>query len=195
MKKVGFLFVIFILILIPLAGCIRPLEVSPQSRVIENVMIKVEIIKDVKWYNLAQDIMVLNLEVVNNSNSEIMIYPLSKSFIIDATGRQYFPVREFYYQPKIEPSLSFEFSFKTNEPPSFSISFRSNTQSEKEILELLKAYELMKFRDGKVFPGARVSGILIFYIPKCKFPARLIIPEVLWELSLQKYDFEFILTR
>jgi len=169
---------LYLILLLYVGGCIRPIQVFPQSTTINGVTINVEIIRDFKWYSLSQDIMVLNLEVINNSNEGIWIYPLGKSVIISANGRQYMPIREF----------------KSNEPPSFSLLLSSNDE-EKKINELIKTYELLKFKDGKVFPGARVSGILAFYTPYVKYPLRFIIPEVFWENSLQKYDFEFIIGR
>lgn len=191
MKRIIFLFIFIFFI----AGCVKPLEVFPQTQIIENLVINVEIVRDIKWYNLSQDVLVLNLEVSNNSNEGVWIYPLSRSVIIDARGRQYSPIREIYYQPTSEPKLSFEFTFRSNEPPSFSVVFRSDDKKEKEVLELVKTYELVKFKDGKIFPGARVSGILLFYIPNSLFPAKFIIPEVYWENSLKRHNIEFILTR
>lgn len=185
---------LYLILLLYVGGCIRPIHVFPQSMTINGVTVNVEIIRDFKWYSLSQDIMVLNLEVINNSDEGIWIYPLGKSVIISANGRQYVPIREFYYQSTGAPKVSFEVSFKSNEPPSFSISLSSNNK-EKEINELIKTYELLKFKDGKVFPGARVSGILAFYTPYVRYPLRFIIPEVFWENSLQKYDFEFIIGR
>lgn len=191
MKKVIFLFIFIFFI----AGCVKPLEVLPQTQILENLVFKVEIVRDIKWYSLSQDVLVLNLEVTNNSNEGVWIYPLSKSVIIDARGRQYSPIREIYYQPISEPKLSFEFTFRSNEPPSFSVVFKTDDKKEKEILELIKVYELAKFKDGKIFPGARVSGILLFYIPNSLFPAKFIIPEIYWENSFKRHNIEFILTR
>jgi len=194
-KKRLVFFYFSLLLIVFIGGCIKPLQVFPQSITKDDVTINVEIIRDFKWYSLAKDIIVLNLEVINNSNEGVWIYPLSKSVLIDYTGRQYVPIREFYYQRSSAPKVSFEFSFRSNEPPSFSISLSSDSSTEKEIMELIRTYELLKFKDGKVFPGARVSGILAFYAPYYRYPLRFIIPEVFWENSFRKYDFEFIIGR
>lgn len=191
MKKIIFLFIFIFFV----AGCVKPLEVSPQTQVIDNLVFNLEIVRDVKWYNLSQDVLVMNLEIINNSSEGVWVYPLSKSVIIDARGRQYSPIREIYYQPTNVPKLSFEFTFKSNEPPSFSVVFKSDDKKEKELLDLIKTYELLKFKDGKVFQGARVSGILLFYVPNISFPAKFVIPEVFWEDSLKKYNIEFILIK
>ncbi|HOJ93169.1 MAG TPA: hypothetical protein PKW23_05900 [Dictyoglomaceae bacterium] len=195
MKKGIFLFIL-ILSLSLVAGCTKALNVLPQSQTKEDVEIRVSVLRDAEWYLLSQDILVLNLEVINNSLENIWIYPLQNSIIVDTYSRQFSPVREFFYQPNTSPKVSFELSFRTKEPPRFSFALTAGEEErDKRIEELIRTYEITKFKDGRIFSGARVSGIIAFYIPYCKFPARYIIPDVVFESSLKKSNFEFILEK
>jgi hypothetical protein len=192
MKKIIFCFLIFTILII--SGCIKPVNISPQIISKEGVEVRVDIVRDSRWYNLSEDIMVINLEIVNNSSENIWVYPLGKSVIIDQNGKQFSPIREIYYQPSTSPKVSFEVSFGTNQPPTFSFNI-SSSDKEKSLEEVIKTYELLKFKDGRVFAGARVSGLIAFHLPYCKFPARFIIPDVLFETTMRNINFEFILVR
>ncbi len=195
MKKIAIF--IFLIVLIIVGGCVKPLTIKPQILNIEGVEIKVSLLDPYEWSSLSKDILVINLEITNFRKEAIWVYPLSKSVIIDSLNRQYSPIREITYQ-KIEPSpkFSLEFLFSSQKPPEFSFSIEfGGEKQEREILKLIEKFNLMKFKDGRIFPGATVSGILIFYISPYRLPGRLIIPDIYLEESMRNVNFEFILER
>ncbi|MGB9856656.1 MAG: hypothetical protein ACPLKX_00740 [Dictyoglomaceae bacterium] len=192
MRKV--VFFIFFIVLIIIAGCIKPIVIQPQSLIKEGVEVKISLLDSYEWSSLSKDILVINLEITNLRNESIWAYPLSKAVIIDSLNRQYSPVREIVYQ-KIEPfSVSLSFSFGVSSQGSsqgtFQITFGDETQ-ERELLKLIEKYERMKFKDGRIFPGATVSGILLFYISPYRLPGRFILPNVYLEESNKNLNFEF----
>lgn len=195
MKKI--VIFIFLITLIIVGGCVRPLTIKPQVLNIEGIEIKVSLLNPYEWSTLSKDIFVINLEVTNFRKESIWVYALNKSVIIDSLNRQYSPIREITYQ-RIEPSpkFSLEFLLSSRKPPEFSLSIEfGDEKQEKEILRLIDKFNLMKFKDGRIFPGAVVSGILLFYISPYRLPGRLIIPDVYLEESMRNITFEFIFER
>jgi len=184
---------IFLFLLIFFTGCIKPLIITPQTIIKEGVEVKISLLDSYEWRALSQDILVINLEIINWRNEPIWVFPLGKSVIIDSLNRQFYPVKEIVYQ-KVEPSpkFSLDITFSTQKPPefTFNIIFGDETK-EKEISKLIQKYELMKFKDGRIFEGASSSGIMIFYVPNYKAPLKLIIPNIYFEKSDRDINIEF----
>ncbi|PMQ02112.1 MAG: hypothetical protein CBR30_00175 [Dictyoglomus sp. NZ13-RE01] len=195
MRKIFLFFILIFLFII--AGCVKPLSITPSYISKEGIDIKVSILDSYDWRLLAKDILVLNLEIFNGRNEPIWVFPLSKSVIIDSKNRQYFPVREFQYvKTDTKPKVSFEITFSTQEPPQGKLSISlGDEKKDEEILKLINKYEVLKFKDGKILEGASVSGIIIFYMPNYISSAKYIIPEVYLEKSNRYVDFEFIFER
>lgn len=191
MKKVKIF--IFLTVLIIVAGCVKPLTVKPQVLDIERVEVRLSLLNSYEWSSLSKDILVINLEITNLRNEPIWAYPLSKSVIIDSLNRQYSPIREIIYQEVgPTPKFSLELLFSSQKPPevAFSLTFGDETQ-EKELLKLIERFNTMKFKDGRIFPGATVSGILLFYVSPYRLPGRFILPDVYLEESNKNLTFEF----
>ncbi|MEN2983464.1 MAG: hypothetical protein ABDH25_00340 [Dictyoglomaceae bacterium] len=195
MKKLVFLF--FLAVITIVAGCVKPLTIKPQVINIEGIEIRLSLLDPYEWATLSKDILVINLEITNLRKEAIWAYPLIKSVIIDSLNRQYSPLREITYQ-RIEPypRFSLEFLFSSQKPPEFSLFVEfGDERKEKELVKLIEKFDLMKFKDGRIFPGATVSGILLFYIPSYRLPGRFIIPDIYLEESMRSLTFEFIIGR
>ncbi|MCX7845553.1 MAG: hypothetical protein N2312_02970 [Dictyoglomaceae bacterium] len=195
MRKVTYF--IFCIVLILVAGCVKPLTIMPQFINIEGIEVRLSLMDSYEWSALSKDILVINLEITNLRKESIWVYPINKSVIIDSLNRQYSPLREISYQ-KAEPSprFSLEFLFSTQKPPEFSFFIEfGDEKKEKEFLKLIEKFNLMKFKDGRIFPGATVSGILIFYASQLRLPGRFIIPDIYLEESMRNINFEFIIGR
>lgn len=188
---------IFLISLIVVTGCIKPLTIKPQFLNIEGVEVKLSLLDPYEWSTLSEDILVINLEITNLRKESIWAYPLNKSVIIDSLNKQYSPIKEITYQ-KVEPSpkVSLELFFSSQKPPEFSLSIGfGDEKKEKEFLKLIEKFNIMKFKDGRIFPGAKVSGILLFYISQYRLPCRFIIPDIYLEESMRSLTFEFTIDR